>query len=654
MSAVTKRNFEPLDELRFANIDSARLSPDGTRAVYALRQADLEKNKEYTHLWLYDLSTGVSRQLTRGEHSNSAPCWSPDGEYIAFLSTRSEKPQIYVISARFGEAIRLTDVKQGAGSGPQWSPDGKHIAFTVNPLVEPRDAAKPYRITRAAYRMDGVGYLDDVVQNVFVMPVSVENGTVKAGEPRQLTDDALMDELLEWSPDGREILYASYFKPELLDIFSARISIVNLKGEISELLGPEWGVISSAAFLPDGQRVLINGLLINAPGGSKSDLWVYDRQTKKLENRNKAFKYDLSSDSRLLVLDEKRALCCALREGMAEIWEFSLGGKPAWKTILSGQRVCTAFDACQGKLLFAVSAIHNPSELYIANLDGSDEKQLTRHNESWLEEINLPELERFTFKNSKGIPIEGWFLKPAGAELPVPAVLCIHGGPYGMYGYAFRSDFQMLAGAGYGVLFVNPQGSNGYGDAFSHPLNANWGVLDGPEQMQAVDFAIEKGWIDPNRLGVNGLSYGGYMTTWLVGQTDRFKAAVAENPVTNLISQYGTGDMDAWDAPHSLGGHPHENVEGYRLTAPITYAHRCVTPTLLIQGEQDYRCPAGQSEEFYTTLRANGCIAEMLRLPGCSHVGSITGPIPARKAQNDALLGWIKRYIPEKPEKDEK
>ncbi|MCE5207785.1 MAG: S9 family peptidase [Chloroflexi bacterium] len=649
MTAATKRNFEPLDELRYAQIDSAKLSPDGTQVVYSVRQVDLEKEKEFTHLWLLDLATGQTRQLTRGDHNNSAPSWSPDGETIAFLSTRSEKPQIFTISARCGEAIRLTQIKQGAGSGPVWSPDGKQIAFTVSPQLEARDPVKPYRITRAGYRMDGVGYLDDVVQNIFVAPITNENGLIKAGEPRQLTDDALMDTELEWSPDGQEILYASLYKPESLAIFSARISIVNLNGEVSKLLDEEWGDISTAAWLSDGQQIALYGQLAGTVGGSKGDLWVYDRRTKEIVCRSKEFMYGLESNrSKLLVLDQNKALCSVQREGMGEIYEFSLAGKPEWHAVITGQRACAGLDVQQGKLLFSISQIHNPSELCVANVDGSEEKQITRHNDQWLENINIPEVEHFVFQNSKGIPIEGWFLKPASGELPCPAVLNIHGGPYGMFGYSFRSDFQMLAGAGYGVLFINPQGSNGYGDAFSQPLNANWGLLDYPEQMQAVDLAIEKGWIDADRLGVNGLSYGGYMTCWVVGQTTRFKAAVAENPVTNMVSQYGTSDMDAWDAPFSLGGAPHENPELYRLISPITYAHQCTTPTLLILGEKDFRCPAGQSEEFYTTLRANGCIAEMLRLPGGSHIGSIAGAITLRKAQNEALLDWMNRYVPGK------
>lgn len=643
---MTQRLFTPEDELRYTNIDSARLSPDGKMVVYALRQADLEKEKEFSHLWLLELEHGQTRQLTRGEHNDSVPSWSPDGERIAFLSSRTEKPQIFTIPTHGGEAVQLTHFKQGVGGGPAWSPDGSHIAFTVSSREEERDSSKPYRITRAAYRMDGFGYLDDVVQNIFVLPVTIQQGAVQAGEARQLTNDAYMDEILEWSPDGSEILYTAFFNPDSLAIFSPHLRTVNLDGACEEILGEDWGDISTAAWLPDGKHIALYALLKDAPGGSKEDLWVVNRKTRGPVCRTDAFDFGFdSSRSRLLVMDNDRALCTVLRAGMQEIYEFSLAGEPAWRPLVTGERVCAGLDARGDSLLFLLNRIHNPSELCLARLDGSEERQLTNHNDQWLAEISLPQLEHFVFENKEGIAIEGWFLRPAVGEAPFPAILCIHGGPYGMYGYGSRPDFQMLAGAGYGVLFINPRGSNGYGDAFSQALNAKWGDIDYPEQMQALDLAIEKGWVDPQRLGVNGLSYGGYMTCWIVGQTDRFKAAVAENPVTDMVSQYGTSDMDAWDAPHSLGGHPHENFEGYWKMSPIRYAHRCTTPTLLIQGEQDYRCPAGQSEQFYTILKANGCVAEMLRLPGSSHVGSIHGPIPVRKAQNEALLDWVERYV---------
>jgi dipeptidyl aminopeptidase/acylaminoacyl peptidase len=203
----------------------------------------------------------------------------------------------------------------------------------------------------------------------------------------------------------------------------------------------------------------------------------------------------------------------------------------------------------------------------------------------------------------------------------------------------------MLAGTGYAVLFINHRGSTGYGDEFATRILGDWGTLDYQDLMAGVDFAIEKGLADRDRLGCCGLSGGGNLSCWIVGQTDRFKAAVPENPVTNWTSFYGVSDIGPWFAAAELGGPPHEIPEVYRRCSPITYAHRCQTPTLLVQGEADYRCPAEQSEQFYTVLKANGCVVAMLRLPASSHLGSILGEPRIRHAQNWALLDWMNQYI---------
>jgi dipeptidyl aminopeptidase/acylaminoacyl peptidase len=229
--------------------------------------------------------------------------------------------------------------------------------------------------------------------------------------------------------------------------------------------------------------------------------------------------------------------------------------------------------------------------------------------------------------------------------LPYPTILYTHGGPHGAFGNTFQFEFHMLAGAGFGVLFVNYSGSGGYNDAFGTRLVGEWGNYDYRDSMLGVDYAIARGLADPDRLGCAGLSYGGYMSCWIVGQTDRFKASVPENPLTNLVSRYGTVDIGPQHGIRELGGTPWDKPDVYRRCSPITYAHKCKTPTLLIQGESDFRCTAEQAEQFYAVLKANGCTAEMLRLPGMFHAGSITGPIPVRRAQNEALLDWMKRYV---------
>jgi dipeptidyl aminopeptidase/acylaminoacyl peptidase len=211
----------------------------------------------------------------------------------------------------------------------------------------------------------------------------------------------------------------------------------------------------------------------------------------------------------------------------------------------------------------------------------------------------------------------------------------------------------MLCGAGYAVLMVNHRASTGYGDEFSTAIKGDWGNLDYTDLMAGVDYAIARGIADPERLGVCGLSGGGNLTCWTIGQTDRFKAAVPENPVTNWISFYGVSDIGPWFAVEQMGGHPHEIPEVYVRCSPITYAHRCKTPTLLIQGEHDWRCPAEQSEQFYTVLKANGCTVEMLRLPKASHAGTIVGAPINRRIHNEALLDWMDRYVLGKqPEKN--
>jgi dipeptidyl aminopeptidase/acylaminoacyl peptidase len=203
----------------------------------------------------------------------------------------------------------------------------------------------------------------------------------------------------------------------------------------------------------------------------------------------------------------------------------------------------------------------------------------------------------------------------------------------------------MLVGAGYAVLMVNHRASTGYGDAFSTAIKGDWGNLDYHDLMAGVDYAIAQGWSDADRLGVCGLSGGGNLSCWIVGQTHRFKAAVPENPVTNWVSFYGVSDIGVWFAREELGGDPHEIPEIYARCSPITYAHRCTTPTLMVIGENDWRCPPEQGEQFYATLKANGCPVEMLRLPLSSHAATIVGALDVRRAHNEALLDWMNRYV---------
>ncbi len=639
-----KRNFDILDDLRYARIGSARISPCGGFAVCDLTRHDLENDLTTTSLWRIDLANGDARQLTRPGGNDSSPAWSPDGARIAFLSDRCGAKQVFLLPVDGGEARQLTDFPQGVDGPPVWSPDGKTVAFTASPNAKPRDPTAPYRVTRFVYRFDGIGYVDDAIQNIYVQPI-------KGGAAKQLTDDAHLDRTLRWSPDGREILYLASFDPDRPDLFSAKLRVVNLEGDVEELLGLDWGFIKNAAWLPDGAGVMVVASRSDQPMATKDDLWILDRGSGHVVNRTADLPtgievqwFPVFSAAQILKT-ESAALVNVAERGKRGIYAVALSGPPQWRQLLDGERTTTLHDADDKNMLYLSGDLKNPGDLYIAGLDGSNERRVTRFNDDLLEQIAFPKVEELLYQTEDGTLIQGWLLLPNEGEPPYPTILYIHGGPHGWYGYQYGSDFQMLAGAGYAVLFVNPRGSTGYGDAFATALSGNWGLLDHKDLLDGVDYAVETGFADAQRLGICGLSYGGYLTCFTIGQTNRFKVAVAENPITDLVSRYGTADMGPWGSLSELGGKPHEIPEVYRRGSPITYAHNCRTPTLLIQCEDDYRCPAGQAEQFYGHLKANGCVVEMLRIPGQPHVASITGPIPVQKAQNEALLDWMIRYV---------
>src|SRR5258708_5527020 len=277
------RSVEAADLFRLKFVESASLSPDGSYVAYTVLQVDAEKEKQPTTLWIVALDSGEARQMTSNDALNGSPQWSPDGKRIAFTSTRGEKPQIYVMPVDGGEAQALTSLKQGVGGGPVWSPDGQYIAFTAVPIAEPRDSAKPYRVTRHVYRFDEAEYLDDTVQSIYVVAAA-------GGEPRQVTRDKCMNVAPQWSPDGKELLYLATMLPDTYDTFQPRLRVVNLvDGAIRDVLG-DWGHAAAAAWLPDGQRIAFIGLPNGLPIGSKSDVWIVCRQGGQPESRTAGLK----------------------------------------------------------------------------------------------------------------------------------------------------------------------------------------------------------------------------------------------------------------------------------------------------------------------------------------------------------------------------
>ena len=651
MSATRTMQREDLFELRFLN--GGELSPDQSQVVYYVAQIDADDDKEYSTIHLFDCASGNSRQLTNGRAGDRIPAWSPNGKTIALVSDRSGVLHLYLLPIDGGEARQLTSLERGIGSGGfAWSPDGKSIVYCAAPNAEPPDLSKEaYRVDRKVYRFDKIGYLDDEVQDIFLLDLA-------SGTTRQLTDDRSNNINPRWSPDGGAILYDANMGIDADRAITPDLMTVDLDGKCKTLL-QGWTAIGAASFTPDGDRVVFVGRPTDGkPIGAKSDLYLLDLATLEVECRTAALKVGvgghlsmdmpvagISAANTAVSADGALAYTAVQAGGANHIYCVALDGEEDCQQLTSGDCAIYPQSLVGGKLLYARTELNAPPDLWIVDCASGDDQRLTELNAEHLAQINLPETEHLLWPSDDGIQVEGWYMKPAIGSAPYPTILYIHGGPHAAYGCAFHFDFQMLAGAGYGVLFLNHRASTGYGDEFSTAIKGDWGNLDYKDLMSGVDHAIALGLADADRLGVCGTSGGGNLSCWIIGQTDRFKAAIPQNPVANWRSFYGTSDIGIWFGVQQMGGHPHEIPETYERCSPITYAHNCTTPTLMVQSELDWRCPAEQSEQYYTVLKANGCVVEMLRQPGGSHGASIYGEINLRRAHNDAMLDWFARYV---------
>ena len=451
--------------------------------------------------------------MTSGSHVNSSPDWSPDGKTIAFVSDRGEKSQIFLLPVDGGEAQQLTELKQGAGN-PVWSPDGTMIAFTAGTDWGddgPPDRSKqPYRVTRSVWRFDTLGDLDLTVSNVYTIDVA-------SREVKQLTDTPTVDSSLQWSPDGTQILFLASMQPDSFRGLFPTMHIVDLDGRVRNVAAG-WGYVNAGYWLPDGKRITFSGRPDDgAPIGTHDDLWVYDLETGHFDNRTPSLELSIGGrledrmpvnalDASFIGIHEDNAYVRVQQCGTVQIYRIALTGDTDTQPIITGERACHLLDMGQGKLVFSVDDINSTPDVYIASLDGSDERRLTHINDEFLADIRLPEYQNLHFKGVDGAQVEGWYVKPTnGAAAPYPTILWIHGGPHGAQGNHFAVDTHVLAGAGYGVLFVNHRASTGYGNAFSTAIKGDWGNLDYHDLMAGVDYVIELGLADADRLGCCGI-----------------------------------------------------------------------------------------------------------------------------------------------------
>ncbi len=677
----------PADLLRFAVPTSLALAPDTHRLAYTVLTQDADADERRSTIWLLDLAQpdAPTRQLTSGTHRDTAPQWSPDGAWLAFVSDRADGTQLWLLPADGGEPVRLTRMRYGV-SQPRWSPDGRSLLFLtgvppaddpIQPADEDRaarekrakyDATRLRHVTRLQYRWDGYGELLEGRQHIWRIDVGDlvarhPGATVPAPTPLTTGDYDHLDPA--WSPDGAHIAFVSDRSEErdanrtdaiwLLEVASG--ALTQITTQPCENHTPAWS--------PDGRLAWFSQAV--APEWSHSDthLWLAERQGDTWQARDVLAGQDanvghgISGDIASLPTsppawsaDSRTIYLTANVRGTSNLHRVAVA-EGTITAITEGAWQLGPLVEVNAQTVVAIAADPTrPADLLRCDLAShpATTEWLTTLN-PWLADYHTSRPHEFAFTAPDGWQLQGWVMPPPGDaadDLPAswPVILQIHGGPHGWYGPCYNATRQIFAGAGYAVVFVNPRGSIGYGEVFARACDRDWGGGDYQDIMAGLDAALARGGLNADRLAVTGVSYGGYMTNWIIGHTDRFKAAVTVNSVSNLISSFGTSDIDTVSGVVEQGGTPWERRDWYIERSPITYADRITTPTRVIGAERDWRCPIEQSEQMYTALRYFGRAAtDFLRVPGTSH-SIATGTPGQRVAHVRAMLEWIARYNP--------
>ncbi len=651
LGAETRRPLKPEDFAAIRDVDEPNLSPDGQSVAYVVGTVDLKKDKQPKNLWLAKWDGSENRALTFGDNTQTHPRWSPDGKWIAFLSSRtdeSDNDQLWILSSAGGEAEKLTTEK-GSVDDFAWSPDSKRIALAVHD-PDPREpeakekekkTVPPIVINRFQFKQDMTGYLTHRWSHLKLLDLA-------SRKTDPLTSGEHDDGLPSWSPDGRQIAFVSKRgddadRTENWDIYLIESKAGAKERQLTTTLEadahPEWE--SAPAWSPDGKTIA----------------YVHGNDPKKISYATHSLatipaaggepKFLTAALDRNLVqphwAPDGESIFAVVEDDGAEILVRvpAEGGKP--EPVVDGRRKVTAYDVSDGgNVIVRVSTPDRPFEIFAAEKDGL--RCLTKQNDSFLAQVQLGRVEETKFKSSDGTEVHGFLVHPpnekSGGKLP--AVLRPHGGPQSQHANEFDLEKQLFAANGYLVILPNPRGSTGRGTDYAMGIYAAWGSVDVQDDLAAVDDAVARGLADPDRLAVAGWSYGGMSTNYLIASTTRFKAAVSGASISNVLAGYGT-DQYIRDYENELGS-PWAHPEVWqKLSYPFLHADKIKTPTLFLCGESDYNVPLLNSEQMYQALRTLGVPTELVIYPGQFHGLRKPSYILDRYQR---YLGWFAKYLP--------
>ena len=652
----------------FQTVAGCALAPDGRHVAFSVTRVDRDKEKKYSNLWLVPTGRGAARQFTYGDHNDFRPRWSPNEQQIAFLSNRAglKRAQIHVIPVNGGEARPLTDIKGTIGSFA-WSPDGKQFLCSARKTDaevlerEENEAKKELgiverHIERVHYKFDGTGFLPKERWHIWTV-------NARTGKAKQLTNSALHSEFSPcWSPDGQEIAFISNrhddpdFHPEATGIYILNVA----SGEMRQLLAPDGEFKGQLRFSPDGRYLAYYGREGRGDWWQNPHLWVVPVAGSE-GARDITVEHDLcignasTNDVGGCVtmpptwsVDSQRLYFQVSHHGRVTLHSVDIWGQD-WQTVLEDVSMVGAYslDKAQNKLAYFQAGMADLGQIWVKDLGNGRQKKLTKFNERLLRGLDLGEMEEIWFKGPVDNDLQGWILKPPGFDptQKYPSILEIHGGPLAQYGQAFMHEFYYLAANGYVVYFSNPRGGRGYGEAHAKAIWNDHGGADYDDVMAWAAYMKAQPYIDVDRMGVTGGSYGGFMVNWIIGHPHQFRAAVTQRSISNRLSSYGSSDIN-WRREFAFDNEaPWENLENYWKQSPLQYIGNARTPTLVIHSEQDMRCPIEQGEQIFVALKRLGVDTEMVRYPGTSHGLSRIGRTDRRVSRLRHILRWFDKYL---------